>query len=170
MSSVRTGALSRSIAALAFGNVERFYEDQRTRARESLAEYMQQFQVPVSGTLGGSIGWANLNVDFDVPMLRSPASRHAPFDKPTFTYGVYLQTGVDGIIVANVRKWVEDERSVNGALLRVGAYVPGAASETAFKATLHLTFQGLGAPIDDESDLDEPIAEGPTDFVIEETP
>lgn len=169
MSSVRTGALSRSIAALAFDHAERMLEEQEERDREGLAEYLQQFQVPVEGTLGGTAGWTDLSLEFDVPMLRSPPGRRVPYDKPTYAFGAWIKSGIDGIIVANIRKWIQSEEAVEGALMRVGAYAPGATNETAFSAEIHMTFQGYGAPFDDISDLDEPVVDAPPpDFIIEE--
>lgn len=170
MSSVRTGALSRSIAALAFDTAKQVKEDEEDRVRESLAEYMQQFQVPIKGTIGGTPGWANLTLDFDIPMLRSPAQRAVPFDKPTVSIGSVIETGVDGILTAYVRRWIEDEVEVNGALMRVGLYAPEATVEVAFAGVLHVTFQGFGAIRDDIDDFDEPVIEEPPPDFIEEIP
>lgn len=169
MSSVRTGALSRSIAALAFDTAEKIKESDEDRARESLAEYMQQFQIPVKGTIGGTPGWANIDLDFDIPMLKSASQRSVPFEYPTISLGYAIETGMDGILTAYVRSWKEDEAVVNGALVRVGLYAPEATVEVAFSGTLHMTFQGFGAVRDDIDDSDEPVIDEPPDF-IEEAP
>lgn len=168
MSSVRTGALSRSIAALAFDTASKFKEDEEDRVRESLAEYMQQFQVPIKGTIGGTPGWANLDLDFDIPMLKSPAQRAVPFEYPTISTGYAIETGVDGILTAYVRRWKEDEAEVNGALVRVGLYAPESTVEVAFAGTLHMTFQGFGAVRDDIDDADEPVIDEPPEITQEE--
>lgn len=144
---IAESSITRSIAALGFHLNEQMHKKQHEGHDSRLAETDQQFQIEVSGEAGETIVWTQKEVTFDHMIFKAVAQRQNPLGEPHFTYGYAMQSDSPVILHATVQRWLTDTTgNYTGAI--IGIAVDG-RSETpiSFKANIHLTFQGLSAPV-----------------------
>lgn len=161
-------ALARSIRRLAIGVVRDVDSRRRGRDVAALAEREEQFQIAVSGIATDYPAWATVKLDFDTQFTSlATGNRMSMLQRPQVTTGFELtsverqnaDTGVweptdAGVVcVALVRDYSFDAaNAINGATVQCCAIAPG--DELMFTGFAHVSFQGLGAPGDDQPDED----------------
>lgn len=126
------------------------------KARElGLREIEVQFQIPVAGSAGTVIEWDSSSCDFDYPFYYAPGARDSDLDTPQMLYGAVIESGSPVVLTACVTAWKQDESddSYIGATLAIGAYSPGVAEAVSFGGSLHVSFQGYGALLEDETEM-----------------
>lgn len=149
-------ALRRTIGQLTVGVTQAIEETRQRLDNYRLAEVEVQLQIPIGGDIGGSIQWAQTTVAFSEVFPPPDASRDSPYDEPQFSCGYRHGTGVFPVVMGMVEAYVEDDGIITGARLRIGAFTPNVEDEgKQFKGTLHVTFQGYGAPDDDEGHAED---------------
>lgn len=158
---VRSGALERSIRAFSMDQQAKHEEAVEARAQESMGEFEQQFQVPLSGEAGSLITWTEVTATFASPFVLTD-DRDSPHQYPQFWHGAVIESGPPVMVTACVRDWITTaDGDVTGAKVAVGVCRPGVDEDSfkKFKGTVHLTFQGWSAPFDDEDEtsFDEEI-------------
>ncbi len=129
---------------------------------DMLQEQEQQFQLPIAGTAAAAISFASVDLLFAVDFFDAPEQRDSPLSVPQFTFGAFIAPTVQPdnptgavLVTACVSEWTLDDRgAIVGATVTVGTCVPGAADEFPFEGYVHLTFQGYGAPSENEAVLD----------------
>ncbi len=129
---------------------------------DALAETEQQFQLPLAGTATANMSFGTADLEFSVDFFDAPEQRDSPLSEPQFTFGAFIDpteqtdnpTGAV-LVCACVSEWVRDTRgAITGAKVTIGTCVPGALGQFDFTGTVHLTFQGYGAPTENEAVLD----------------
>jgi hypothetical protein len=147
--------LPRVMQNLTIGVVRETQERERRALALGLQEIDQQFQIPVSGSAGTTIAWSSAAVGFDYPFAYAPGMRDSDLDVPQMTYGAVIESGTPVVLTAVVTDWTREptDDSITGATLQIGAYSPGAAAAIDFGAFLHVTFQGYGALLEDETEM-----------------
>jgi hypothetical protein len=152
-----TGRLDRSIQALTLGRVRGESEAKRQRQLEGLAEREDQFSIAVTGRGEEFPAWTETHINFNVTFVDATGQRDVPFDRPHFTYGVYIEDGGPVGLLACVTRWdVNTRNEVTGCMLSIGAVATDYART--FRGELHARFQGYGAPVEaygDETQYDD---------------
>jgi hypothetical protein len=166
-SSVPTHAIQRSISKLAHGIAQEIRSTEQRRKDGALVECVEQFQISVSGTASDYPGWLELELNFNQRFTIGTGNRESNLQRPHFHSSFELTTGQsqnatviesapggvtrsDPVIFhAVVTEWVLDDMAmVSGCKLKLGAVAPG--DTVVFQGFVHVSFQGLGAPIQDE--------------------
>lgn len=145
----------RVMQGLSIGNVQETTKRDK-RARElGLRELEQQFQIPVAGSAGTVIDWDTTSCDFDYPFYFAPGARDSDLDAPQMVYGAVIESGSPVVIAACVTGWKQDatDDSYIGATVALGAFSPGAVEAVAFGGSVHVSFQGYGALLEDETEM-----------------
>lgn len=162
---VRHGALGRAVVGVTLDQ-DRAKERRAGNVRADAAgELIYEHHVTFSGKATRSIVWDTLHLDFSVSFYPAQYQRDPPFELPTFWCGIDLSNSPTLVLItAVVRGWDMDEAgAITGATVAVGACVPGADGDPAgglppqvvdYAGTLHLHFQGYGAPVEDDSNTD----------------
>jgi hypothetical protein len=151
--------LARSLRAMTLGTVKSYNDRRDQYAAEALGEIDQQFQVTLSGGLGGLGGgtaaWGELELAFSVPFVNGSEDRSVPFAYPLVTYGSVVTSGGPLMVACNVKRWKVDEDYVLGATLEIGVLrTDGGGDYGVYAGELHLNFQGWGAPNPPEADIE----------------
>lgn len=153
--SVDTHRIERSLRHLVLG--ARVAQD-RKKAQDKLwqmSEVDQEVQVRVSGEASAPVGWSDeITIPFEWWFIAAPEQRDSPYEKPTFTFG--YQSEQEVVLTARLLRWIEEPgRSViTGVVVSFGAYRPGAEDTIRYQGVVHLMFQGLAVPPEDEEVLD----------------
>lgn len=131
-------------------------------AYDELAERELQFQLPISGTVESIAAFGTVDLVFDVEFFDAPEQRDSPLRYPQFTFGAFIDPTDQGVgnptgavmVTACVSEWVSDARGAfTGAKVTVCACLPGGGG-FAYSGFVHLTFQGYGAPTENDAFLD----------------
>lgn len=148
--SARTGALVRSIEAMATTNVRAHYEARARYARVGMGELSQQFHLPISGLATSTVAVQEVEIEFEAPFVDAYDERQSPYIEPTFTTGIYMPTAPNVFFSVCVRKWIEEDGVFTGAIVSVAAFVVTGAVN--YDGEIHLVFEGYGAPATEQSD------------------
>lgn len=154
------GALQRSLAAMTIGTIRRYRERAAAVAHVRLREREQQFQLPIAGTAFQGIVWTKRRVTFDTVFFGATGERDSEFEKPQVNYGFVIDPGDDKdpvlpIIPTLAVEWLtDDQEATYGCVLHIGVHSP-TVDPVDFSGYLHVTFQGWGAPREDESEGDD---------------
>jgi hypothetical protein len=160
---VKVHAINRSIRTRTIDTTRALEARRAMLGYDALGEIEQQFQLPMEGTAGDVMGWFEIRLKFDVEFYNAPDSRMSPYTLPHFTYGYVITTPTPVLVAACVREWtLDDIDTVSGAKVAIGTCNPGLSQtpDTApvvavpFAGYMHLTFQGFGAPAENNSDVD----------------
>lgn len=161
-----TSTLQRTLAHATVGTHRAMRSRDRQAMYYELAERQQQFQYPISGTVGLVPVETTITIKFDIQFLYEYGYRRdSQLLEPLTHFGFTSVTAPAGTIpFAHVKEWTQDEDlNYVGAKVVVGVHNPiiaasGAAilSSAAFKATLHCSFQGYGTPLDPDQSSDNP--------------
>lgn len=153
--SVKVHALNRSIQALTIDTIRALDKRREMLGFDAMGEFEQQFQLEIDGEAGAIIAWFDVDVRFDIDFYRAEDQRDSPYTVPHFWYGAVITTETPALISACVRAWdIDDSDTVHGARVAIGVCNPGATVATPFSGYVHLTFQGYGAPVEGEVDMD----------------
>lgn len=137
-------AISRSIAVMAFDMQHHILKKRHQADDFKLAEIQQQAQIDVSGT-GGVGAWTTKEVHFDETFYYAPGQRLNQNEDPQVAWGAVLDEG-RAFFSVHVEKWLLDTNSnYTGAVIAIGAQGDGSK----YRGTVHVCFQGYGAPNDD---------------------
>lgn len=142
------GSLQRSMVRLTVG-VARSMRARERRDREmGLAEMEEQFQVEISGNATTGLVWASQELSFDCSFHYAPGQRDSELDRPQFWFGAVVSPAV--LVTAVVTAWTvdEDTGATIGATVAIGVM---AAGPGAYAGHVHLTFQGYGALIEEDT-------------------
>jgi hypothetical protein len=120
-----------------------------------LTEVLQQYQLDISGTTGADAN-TDFNVDFQETLYYAPTQRNIKTEDPQFTWGAQLDKGDAGFFVY-VTKWkLDDSANYTGATIRVVVHEFDFAPSSNFSGAIHVTFQGMGVPVEDPGYTDTP--------------
>lgn len=167
---VRSGstrhALERSLGAMTVGVARDRADREREAAHQRLQEIEEQFQRPIQGTPGSGIVWDAIELKFQTSFVNATGQRDSPHETPQMWVGAEIQSGQPVMVTACVMEWkMVDGEEIVGATVAIGAWAdasapviggpataPGAPPATPgpFRGFVHLTFQGYGAPADEE--------------------
>jgi hypothetical protein len=148
MTALRHNDIVRSISRMTIQTRRAIDRKSREADAYKLAETEQQFQIPVSGTLGTEPAWATSEVQFEEIFYVAPYQRDNQNPEPQVTYGYVRESGAPVIVTALVDSWVRDpESNFIGANIMIGTHDPGGAGED-YAGRVHMTFQGYSAPRD----------------------
>lgn len=140
MAGVDLNRLDRSLRALATNPVRNLERKHRRAIEDGLAEYDQQFQIPIRGVGSSSLAWTEQRVDFETVFFDASEQRDSSYPVPQFTYGATIESGEPAMIAACVREWKRDKRqAIHAAIIAIGVIGDGE-----FVGYLHATFQGYG--------------------------
>jgi hypothetical protein len=149
--SVDFGRLDRTFKALNIGQVKGAAQRQRQRDLEGLLEYEDQFKIGVSGRGEEFPEWTSVRLKFNINFVDATAQRDMPYDRPHFTYGVFIERGGPVGLMACVTEWWTNNRNETlGCTLAIGAVATDVART--FQGELHARFQGYGAPVEQYGD------------------
>jgi hypothetical protein len=149
--SVGVGAVSRAVKSIHAEPVVALDKRREMLGYDQLTETEEQYQLPISGTASDVIAWTEREVSFGTAFIDASDMRDSNLVVPHFTFGVMLESEPVAV-TAVVREWLEQNDTVVGARVSVGAYSPGSTVD--FRGYVHLTFQGFGAPVEEGADLD----------------
>ncbi|MDQ1584478.1 MAG: hypothetical protein QOF36_2532 [Microbacteriaceae bacterium] len=148
---IKTHSLQRSLAALSINVVreEKAREDELEPQR--LAEGEQQFQIDVSGKATGVPDWQDAYLDFTEALFCLEGERDNPAVEPQFWWGVKLDSAIPVMFSVLVMEWNTDQNEAfTGAKCKVGVW--SLSGDVEFRGRVHVTFQGYGTPVMDESE------------------
>lgn len=132
--------LERSIRALSTRPVRDLERKHARAAEDGLAEYDQQFQIPIRGTAASTLAWTEQRVDFETLFYDASEQRDSSYPVPQFTYGSVIESGAPAMIAACVVEWKRNRRqAIHAAIVAIGVLGDGD-----FDGYLHATFQGYG--------------------------
>jgi hypothetical protein len=148
--------LERSIRALSTRPVRDLERKHARAVEDGLAEYEQQFQIPIRGILpedfevpeageGATFlwSWVEQRIDFAAPFYDASEQRDSAYVAPHFTYGAVIESGSPAMVAACVRQWRRNKQmAIVGATLAIGASI----TDGPFGGYLHATFQGYSQP------------------------
>lgn len=161
--STSTHALARTMTRIARDGVVDLEKQRAAKGFDELGELEQQFQLPLDARVGTDAVVVDFAVEFDVYFFEAQEQRDSPLTVPQFHSGAVLRVtddnDADGGGVAYsivVTDWVEDDRAAYiGAKLRLTLWrPPGAPAAINVEGYLHLSFQGYGAPSEDDDSPD----------------
>jgi hypothetical protein len=155
---VETHRLRRSIRAITVGTAIGLERKRQRALEDGLGEFVQDFQVPIRGIAGTEMAWTEQEVKFTTTFFDAPEQRDSPYTRPTFTYGVVLESDTPVMVAACVMRWRVDNRdAITGCVVAVGAVNPGGSAPVEFDGHLDATFQGYGYPeVEDTQDITAP--------------
>lgn len=152
MSRLHQASLQRSISRMAILVTKEVSAKAREGERYSLRETEQQFQLALSGRGTAIPQWGEISLRFDETIYMAHSQRDSTNEEPHVYIGKVWDSGQPCFVEVHVTGWLTDMNGdFTGATVRVGAYDPS-NSKVRFKARVHLTFQGMSAPVD----ADEP--------------
>lgn len=153
MKSLDHNAIARSIALMGF-DLERQMRKKRHEADNyGLAETQQQYQVSVSGVAGAG-AFTDFTIKFNEIIYFAPQWRNNKMEDPQMSWGAVLDSG-RAFFAVNVKEWLLDDKcNYTGAIISIGAQAGaygglGGVDGSPYSGTIHLTFQGLSAPVED---------------------
>jgi hypothetical protein len=152
-----SGAVSRSLAAIAIEEPQQHDEGEQMLAPLEGGDMAQNIQFPVSGNASAKAAWTSVEVFWRYPFFQKydKSRTDSNLDNPTFTYGVEMLTDAPVVVFVAVRDWLEsDEGWQIGARMRVSCFSPGFSGnkKIQFQGIVHCTFMGWAAPAEDETD------------------
>jgi hypothetical protein len=148
--SLDTHQLHRSLAAMAHDIRDRVDQNQQRKSQYSLRETECQIQIDIAGLSGGETIWKDVEVTFPERFYAADGKRDTPNDDPHYSSGYTVESGPPVMISAHVSEWITSgDDEYLGARVRIGAFDTANTGEM-FTGVVHLTFQGVGAPVDDE--------------------
>jgi hypothetical protein len=149
--SVDFGQMERTMRSLTIGGVRRASHRAMPRELEGLREYEDQFKIGVSGRGEEFPAWTEAHLKFNIDFVDATGQRDAPFDRPHFTYGVYIEEGGPVGLIACITRWdINGRNETTGCMIAVGAVATDYART--FRGELHARFQGYGAPTEQYGD------------------
>ncbi len=152
-------ATLRAVSALAQGIQKDVDAHRKETATDALLEREIQYQLPVGGTATAEPseaiwGTVSFNFEHSFPSV-SQGMRDSDLETPQVSFGWQLKTGTPVALFASVRNWVyDDTKNITGVRLSVSALALGSSDDVDFRAVLHLTIQGWGAPTDTFEDTE----------------
>lgn len=151
---VTTHSLERAVTSLALGGIMSVLESRDARHEESLGEFEHQFQLPFTGTARAAVVWASMDVTFDIPFVATE-HRDSDLEVPQFKFGYAITSGEPVIVHACITAWDTEDNETHGATISIGLLLGDPnVEEHVVKGVAFLTFQGFGAPYDDEDEPD----------------
>lgn len=153
MKTLDHNAIARSVTQIGFRLSDQMYQKRHLLDGTKLTEIEQQFQIIISGVAGAG-SFAEATCHFQETLYYAPIQRNTKNEDPQVWWGCNLDKG-DAFFSVHVKKWLlDDSANYTGAVVRIGvmqgAYAgQGGVDGSAFKGTIHVTFQGLGIPVED---------------------
>lgn len=151
------GALARSLTALTLGAAKDAEDVQARDASLAAGDMTQNVQLEISGAAVTDMpSWVTFQVLFPYQFINSVDRRRSQsgLAKPHFVPGYEVQSDVGVILHAQVRSWIEDDDTgfLVGATVALAAWSPGSNGTDHWSGTLHMSFTGYGAAIEDEAE------------------
>lgn len=141
-------AIVRSLERVGYRNGLAMHQRRHEADGYRLTEIWMQYQIDVSGTTGTGT-YVDATLHFPETLCYSPLQRNIKTEDPHVVTGFLLDAG-DAQFVAYVTKWLlDDNANYTGAIVRIGVQQVGWNPSSAFAGTIHVTFQGLGIPVED---------------------
>lgn len=155
MKNLEHNAIERSLGLIGYRNALAIHRRRHEADSYRLAEVFQQYQIEVSGT-SGTGAFVDADINFQEVLYYAPLQRNSKTEDPHVTHGVSVDSGEARFAVYVVRWLLDQNANYTGAVVRIGVEQLGYAPASAFAATIHITFQGLGVPVEDAGFDDTP--------------
>jgi hypothetical protein len=146
--------LERSLKQIRIGAVRDVQRLQKKAEQDGLVERTEQFEVGVSGVAQEFFSWQTFDLTFTTVFVDATGERDSPLTRPHISVGSEIYTPTPVAIQAVVMEWKTNERNETlGAKVAIG--VASTDLPTKFRGAAHLTFQGMGQPLNtfDDSEL-----------------
>lgn len=148
--------LQRSIAAMTIALHKAVEQKDARTSPYRMTEREVQYQIKLAGSAAAQPAETSVPVTFDVTFLADTgAQRDSSLNVPQIRVGWEFRTAPPGLIAyAHATDWdYDDLGAVQGVTMTLGVYAPLQATDSApFDGVCHLSFQGYGAPIDNDTD------------------
>lgn len=151
----KPGDVQRVLQGITIGVVQEQHRRAESAAELGLREIEGQFQFDISGQAGTTIAWDESDCSFDYPFYYAPGMRDSDLETPHMTYGAIIESATPVAVVACVREWKQDptDDSYIGATVAIGVFSPGAEAAIEYGGAVHVSFQGYGALLEDETEM-----------------
>lgn len=148
MKTLSHNAIARSLEVVGYRNNVAMHRRRHEADNYRLAEVLEQYQLDVSGTTGTG-AFVDASITFAETLYYAPLQRNIKTEDPHVLVGSVLDKG-DAKFIVHVIKWLlDDAANYLGAIVRIGVEQVGWAPASKFEGTIHITFQGLGIPVED---------------------
>jgi hypothetical protein len=148
-------AIGRSLKVIGFQLAVNMHKARHQADDYRLAEVFEHHQLAVSGTAGTG-AFTDFSINFQEVLYYAPTQRNNKLEDPQVTHGVQLDSG-DAKLIVYVTKWLlDDSANYLGAVVRIGAEEVTWSPGSSYSGTVHITFQGLGVPVEDPGFTDTP--------------
>lgn len=148
-STARRHAAHRAVRDISEKAVKGMERRERVASAMGFFEVEQQFQIQVSGDATSTVGYSEVELDFDYRFAYAPGNRDSDLPRPQLSVAGEVETGV-GFFVGSVKEWKVDEE--NGTVTGCTLYL-GVIGEGAYAGYAHVTFQGYGTTLEDEASV-----------------
>jgi hypothetical protein len=148
--------LERSLSRMTLGVVRRVREVEAASSHLKLTEREEQFQIPIQGTAYQGIVWIKKPITFETRFFGATGQRDSELERPQVSYGYVIDPTDPSeptapLVVSLACEFRSDDREATyAAVVHIGVHSP-TPDPVDFEGYVHLTFQGWGAPIEDES-------------------
>lgn len=153
-------AVARAVALMGFQLTEKILDKRHEADDIKLAETQQQYQLDLTGT-AQSGDYVQYTINFGEVIYYAPLQRVNKLEDPQVWWGAVFDQG-RCMLTVHVKQWLlDDSANYTGAIVEVGfqqtSYDQQQSPDgTPFQATIHITFQGLSAPVEDPGYTDTP--------------
>jgi hypothetical protein len=158
MKTLDHNAVSRSLHLVGY----QFSRDMARKARAAdaykLAEVNLEYQIDLTGQAYPKNNGTSIDVPivFQEVLYYAPLQRNIKTEDPHVTTGYQLDSG-DVKLHVYVTQWtLDDSANYSGATVRIAAERFPWATGSAWAGTVHINFQGLGAPVEDPGYTETP--------------
>lgn len=153
MKTLDHNAIARSVHLMGFRLSEQMHRKRHEHDATKLAEVQQQYQLKIDGVAGAG-AFTDFTINFNEIFYYAPTQRNNKNEDPQIWWGANLESG-QAFFSVHVKQWLlDDSANYKGAVVTVGVQAGaygglGGVDGSAFTGTVHITFQGLGVPIED---------------------
>lgn len=147
--------LQRTLHSIHIGSVKSMQAKRQQDTEYDLREIELQYHIPVSGTAGTLLTWAEpVTIPFEWGFHYAPMQRDSELEIPHFTYGAYIVTETPVGLLACVSGWQEEPRNgaITAADVSIGIMGHDEAALIDFQGYVHASFQGLAQSLDETSE------------------
>lgn len=103
--------LERAMKGVTIGVVKDLQDWEKIRELDALQEVEEQIHVKVTGRAEEFAAWDRVDLDFNTVFVDATGQRDSPFDRPHFTFGARVRTGVPVAVQACVMDWKTTDRN-----------------------------------------------------------
>lgn len=147
MPGMEHGAIHRSLEEMAYSLTGLITKKSREADAYKLAEVEMQYQIEIKGKAQDGGTWSTTTIIFEEVLHYAPYQRDNKNEDPQMVWGAVLDKG-RAFISCHVEEWIlDDNEHFSGAVVAIGIHDPSGGGSN-IKGAVHVTFQGLGAPVE----------------------